>query len=59
MRGSQAFWPNGYYDPFWAFGPDFILVSIFAVSDGHVGGTELRMSGECVVRGRPRTLFRA
>jgi hypothetical protein len=27
---SFAFWPNGYYDPFWAFGPDFILVSIFA-----------------------------
>ena len=27
---SFAFWPYGYYDPFWAFGPDFILVSIFA-----------------------------
>jgi hypothetical protein len=27
---SFAFWPYGYYDPFWAFGPDFILTSIFA-----------------------------
>jgi hypothetical protein len=27
---SFAFWPYDYYDPFWAFGPDFILVSIFA-----------------------------
>jgi hypothetical protein len=27
---SYAFWPDGYYDPFWDFGPDFILSSIFA-----------------------------
>ena len=27
---SFAVWPYDYYDPFWAFGPDFILVSIFA-----------------------------
>ncbi len=26
---SFAFWPYAYYDPFWAFGPAFILVSIF------------------------------
>ena len=25
-----AFWPYDYYDPFWAYGPDFVLVSIFA-----------------------------
>jgi ABC-type transporter MlaC component len=27
---SYAFWPDGYYDPFWTFGSDFILSSIFA-----------------------------
>jgi hypothetical protein len=27
---SFAFWPYDYYDPFWAFGPDFLLASIFA-----------------------------
>ncbi len=27
---SFAFWPYDYYDPFWAYGPDFLLVSIFA-----------------------------
>ena len=27
---SFAFWPYDYYDPFWAFGPDFVLGSIFA-----------------------------
>jgi hypothetical protein len=27
---SFAFWPGGYYDPFFAFGPDFVLASIFA-----------------------------
>ncbi len=27
---SFAFWPYGYYDPFWAMGPDFLLGSIFA-----------------------------
>ncbi len=27
---SFAFWPYDYYDPFWAFGPEFILASIFA-----------------------------
>ena len=27
---SFAFWPYDYYDPFWAFGPDFFFVSIFA-----------------------------
>ena len=27
---SFAFWPYDYYDPFWAYGPDFVLVSIFA-----------------------------
>jgi len=27
---SYAFWPGGYYNPFWAFGPDFFLASIFA-----------------------------
>jgi len=27
---SFAFWPYDYYDPFWAFGPDFVFVSIFA-----------------------------
>lgn len=27
---SFAFWPYGYYDPFWALGPDFMLASIFA-----------------------------
>lgn len=26
---SFAFWPYDYYDPFWAFGPEFVLVSIF------------------------------
>jgi hypothetical protein len=25
-----AFWPYGYYDPFWALGPNFLLASIFA-----------------------------
>jgi hypothetical protein len=28
-----------------------LIVRELDVSDGHVGGTELRMSGECVVRG--------
>ena len=27
---SFAFWPYDYYDPFWAYGPDFVLISIFA-----------------------------
>jgi LTXXQ motif family protein len=27
---SFAFWPYGYYDPFWALGPNFLLGSIFA-----------------------------
>ena len=27
---SFAFWPYGYYDPFWAYGPAFFLASIFA-----------------------------
>jgi LTXXQ motif family protein len=27
---SFAFWPYDYYDPFWAYGPDFLLISIFA-----------------------------
>jgi hypothetical protein len=27
---SYFFWPYDYYDPFWAYGPDFILASIFA-----------------------------
>jgi hypothetical protein len=26
---SFAFWPYDYYDPFWAYGPDFLLSSIF------------------------------
>jgi len=25
-----ALWPYDYYDPFWAYGPDFLLASIFA-----------------------------
>ncbi len=25
-----AFWPDDYYDPFWFYGPDFLLISIFA-----------------------------
>jgi hypothetical protein len=33
---SFAFWPYAYYDPFWAYGPDFVLASIFA--PGHYGG---------------------
>jgi LTXXQ motif family protein len=27
---SFAFWPYDYYDPFWAYGSDFLLASIFA-----------------------------
>jgi hypothetical protein len=27
---SFLFWPYAYYDPFWAYGPDFFLASIFA-----------------------------
>jgi hypothetical protein len=27
---SFCLWPNDYYDPFWAYGPDFVLASIFA-----------------------------
>ncbi len=27
---SFAFWPYAYYDPFWVFGPNFVLASIFA-----------------------------
>ena len=27
---SFAFWPYGYYDPFWAYGPAFFLDSLFA-----------------------------
>ena len=27
---SFAFWPYDYYDTFWAYGPDFLLASIFA-----------------------------
>jgi hypothetical protein len=27
---SYALWPYGYYDSFWAFGPGFLLASIFA-----------------------------
>jgi hypothetical protein len=25
-----TFWPDAYYDPFWGYGPTFVLVSIFA-----------------------------
>jgi hypothetical protein len=25
-----AFWPYDYYDPFWSYGPDFLLIGIFA-----------------------------
>ena len=25
-----ALWPYDYYDPFWSYGPDFLLISIFA-----------------------------
>ena len=25
-----AFWPYDYYDPFWFYGSDFLLISIFA-----------------------------
>jgi hypothetical protein len=27
---SFAFWPDAYYDPFWVYGSDFLLISIFA-----------------------------
>jgi LTXXQ motif family protein len=27
---SFALWPYDYYDPFWAFGPDFVLASVYA-----------------------------
>jgi len=27
---SYALWPGGYYNPFWDYGPDFVLASIFA-----------------------------
>ncbi len=27
---SYALWPYDYYDPFWAFGPDFLLASVYA-----------------------------
>src|SRR5579872_2035651 len=27
---SFALWPHDYYDPFWAFGPDFVLGSVYA-----------------------------
>ena len=33
-----AFWPYDYYDPFWAYGPDFVLVSIFAPGPYYEGG---------------------
>jgi hypothetical protein len=35
---SFAFWPYDYYDAFWAYGPDFVLVSIFA--PGPYGGPD-------------------
>lgn len=27
---SFAFWPYDYYDPFWAYGPDFLFAGVFA-----------------------------
>ena len=27
---TYALWPYDYYDPFWSYGPDFLLISIFA-----------------------------
>jgi hypothetical protein len=27
---SFVFWPDAYYDPFWAYGPPFVFASIFA-----------------------------
>jgi hypothetical protein len=34
---SFAFWPYDYYDPFWDFGPDFVLDSVFATGP-YLGG---------------------
>jgi hypothetical protein len=31
---SFAFWPYDYYDPFWAYGPDFLLGSVYAPGPG-------------------------
>jgi LTXXQ motif family protein len=35
---SFCLWPYDYFDPFWAFGPDFVLASIFA--PGPSGGPD-------------------
>ena len=32
---SFAFWPYGYDDPFWAFGPDFVFASMFGPDYGY------------------------
>lgn len=48
---SYALWPYDYYDPFWAFGPDFVLASVYAPgpsfgpSGGYQSGTNVYSGG--------------
>ena len=58
---SFALWPYDYYDPFWAFGPDFVLASIFAPGPyfGYGYGPYYGYAGPDIYYGATRTDRRA
>ena len=70
---SFAFWPYDYYDPFWAYGPDFVLASIFAPGPyfgadygyapdygvGYAGGNDIYYGGYSGPSGGPGAVTNA
>jgi hypothetical protein len=70
---SFAFWPYDYYDPFWAYGPDFLLASIFAPGPyfgadygyapdydaGYAGGGDIYYGGSSGPSGGPGAVSNA
>ena len=70
---SFAFWPYDYYDPFWAYGPDFLLASIFAPGPyfgadygyapdyeaGYAGGNDIYYGGYSGPSGGPGAVTNA
>jgi hypothetical protein len=70
---SFAFWPYDYYDPFWAYGPDFLLASIFAPGPyfgadygyapdygaGYTGGNDIYYGGYSGPSGGPGAVTNA
>jgi hypothetical protein len=70
---SFAFWPYDYYDPFWAYGSDFLLGSIFAPGPyfgadygyapdygaGYAGGNDIYYGGYAGPSGGPGVVTNA